>query len=338
MRRISLPDESEYGWQFNPELKEHVIESRLRRQEAMEKGRRETKQGEPRRSKKGSLGLTEAEVTMIRWEAELGFFAEAKLSDELRIQREQFRQDFDKRVEYFRRNGDRAIREVAESQAPRFAVICGKAIGKATGYFADMLAQAVIARRGSKDFPLKLQTELWAVCLDFAMSLAGYGIASMWVEKAWGDVVREHPLPHITRLDTIDDQVYQTGKFIDAFRPAFRRIVHGSPEWLSEAERKINLRCLLSNAPERRTRRLGDKSKKAIALLLTSAPNLSARQVCGKLDDWNERSPNSAPIPKSWQKPGARLWIEAHDRFPKRVNTFISKVRKEAGIEPSRHD
>jgi hypothetical protein len=336
MRRISLPNESEDGWEFNPELKEHVIERRLRRQEMMKKGRRDAEQSEPHRFKRGSLGLTEAELTMIRWEAQLQFLDGAKLSDELRNQREQFRQDFDKRVEYFQRKGDQAIREVAESQAPRFAVTCGKAIGKATGQFADMLAQAVIVRRASKDFSLQLHTELWAECLDFAIGLAGYGMASTWVERAWGDVTREHPLPHITRLGTIDEQASEIDKFLDAFRPAFRRIVHGSPEWLAEAERKINLRCLLSNAPQRRMKGLSDRSKQAVAMLLTISPKLSARQVCGKLDDRNERSRDSAPVPKSWQKPGVRLWIEAHDRFPKRVNTFISKVRKEAGIAPYR--
>jgi hypothetical protein len=335
MRRISLPNESEHGWEFDPELKEHVIESRLRRQEMMERGRREARQSEPHRFKKGSLGLTEAELTMIRWEAELQFFDGAKLSDELRNQREQFRQDFDKRLEYFLKNGDQAIREVAESQAPRFAVTCGRAIGKATGQFADMLVQAVIIRRGSKDLSLRLQTELWAACLDFSMGLSGYGMASRWVEKAWGHITREHPLPHVHRLD-LEQQSDQIGKFMDIFRPAFRRIVHDSPEWLAEAERKINLRCLLSNAPQRRAKVLSDKSKQKVAMLLTISPKLSAKQVCGKLDDWNEMSPDYVPIPKSWQKPGVRLWIEAHDRFPKRVNTFISKVRKEAGIAPHR--
>jgi hypothetical protein len=120
MRRISLPNESEHGWEFNPESKEHVIESRLRRQEMMERGRREAEQSGPHRFKRGSLGLTEAEVTMIRWEAELQFFDGAKLSDELRNQRDQFRQDFDRRLDYFLKNGDRAIREVAESQTPAF--------------------------------------------------------------------------------------------------------------------------------------------------------------------------------------------------------------------------
>jgi hypothetical protein len=158
----------------------------------------------------------------------------------------------------------------------------------------------------------------------------------MWVEKAWGDVIREHPLPHITRLGTIEEQGSQMDKFLDTFRPAFRRIVHDSPEWLAEAERKINLRCLLSNNPHRRAKWVGEKSKQAVAMLLTISPKLSAKQVCGKLDDRNEKSPDSVPIPKSWQKLGVRLWIDAHDRFPQRVNTFISKVRKEAGIAPHR--
>jgi hypothetical protein len=336
MRRISLANESDHGWEFNPELKGHVIESRLRRQEMMEKGRREAMHSEPHRFKRGALGLTEAELTAIRWEAELQFYDGARLSDELRDQRQKFRDNFEKRLQYFQKNCDKAIREVAEMQAPLFARAFGRAIEKATGHFADMLTQAVIARRGSKDFSLSLHAELWSACLDFAMSLAGYGLASFWVEKAWGDVTSEHPLPNMTRLDSIDEQASQMGKFIDIIRLSFRRIVHDSPEWLGEAERKINLRRLLSNAPQRGTKMLSDKSKKAVAILLIITPYLSAKQVCGKLDDRNEKVPDSAPLPQSWQKLGVHLWIEAHHRFPKRVNTFISKVRKEAGIAPHR--
>jgi len=44
---------------------------------------------------------------------------------------------------------------------------CGRAIGKATGQFADMLAQAVIARRGSKDFSIKLHHRAMVCILDF---------------------------------------------------------------------------------------------------------------------------------------------------------------------------
>jgi len=114
-----LANESEHGWQFNPELKEHVIESRLRRQEMMEKGRREAEQSEPHRFKKGSLRLTEADANHDPLGSGATFFDGAKLSDELRNQREQFRQDSDKRVEYFLRNGDQSDSRISESQAPR---------------------------------------------------------------------------------------------------------------------------------------------------------------------------------------------------------------------------
>jgi hypothetical protein len=79
-------------------------------------------------------------------------------------------------------------------------------------------------------------------------------------------------------------------------------------------------------------KRLSDKSKRSVAMLLMANPKLSAKQVCGKLDNAHEKNPDTAPIPISWQNPSVRSWIESYDRFPKRVNTFISKVRKEAGI------
>jgi len=34
--------------------------------------------------------------------------------------------------------------------------------------------------------------------------------------QAWGDVTREQPLPHITRLDTIEEQASELASFLDA--------------------------------------------------------------------------------------------------------------------------
>jgi hypothetical protein len=67
-------------------------------------------------------------------------------------------------------------------------------------------------------------------------------------------------------------------------------------------------------------------------LLLIASPDLSARQVCAKLDQRNEQSPGSAPIPESWGKKGARSWIEAYDKFQNAVEVFISKIKNRAGI------
>lgn len=332
MKRIPLPNETEDGWSYDPSSIEHVIEARLRRQEHSKRRRRETVQVEPSRSKKAALGLNEAEIAEIKWEAVRRFFDAAKLSDELRDRRAQFRQTFLERTKRFEKNGDAEIAEEARLQAVLFARVCERAIADATGYFADMLTQAVVAARGRKDFSLSFWAEMWAECLRFAMSLAEFGTASEWCGKAWGDASKEAPLPHIYRLDSMPKQRAESLKFTEAFKRDFQeRLRHGSDMWLSEAERRITLRCLLSYAPGRGDTPK-DKSKRVVMLLLIASPDLSARQVCAKLDQRNEQSPGSAPIPEPWGKKGARSWIEAYDKFQNAVEVFISKIKNRAGI------
>jgi hypothetical protein len=196
----------------------------------------------------------------------------------------------------------------------------------------------VIARRGRKDFPLSLRTEMWAECLRFSKKLAGCEAAGVWVDRAWGHVPSESPLPHLHRLDTMALQQAETAKFTAKFKGRFEeRIRHGSPQWLDEAERKIQLRTLLSSAPHRRAS-LDDPSKLAILNLLFRSPDLETRQVCAKLDNANAKVPSNpvAPLPDKWRKRGVRLWIEAYERFEGNVKSYISKVRSEAGISPRR--
>jgi len=315
----------------DPASPEEVIKARLHRQKHFKELRHDAMRAEPRRFKKGALGLSEAEISAIKWQAERGFFQRATLPDDLRDMRQRFREDFEQRIEQFHKYGAREIARVAESLAVYLADPCARAILNATGEFADMLTQAVIAQRGRKNIPLRLRTELWAECLHFGMSLAGFGLASRWAGKAWGDVPREQPLPHVHRLESLAEQANETGKFLDAFKPKFlERIRHSSSEWLDEADRRIDLRCLLSSGILTRTSR--DASKKALLVLLIANPILTTNQVCGRLDAANETDPRRAPIPAAWKAGGATSWLDAYNKFQSRVKTYVSKVRNEAGI------
>lgn len=335
MKRISLPNESQDGWQFNPNSIEQVIEAHLRRVDGIERAKRDARQAKPRRFRKGALGLSEAEIASIRWEALLRFLESARLPDELRERRSCYREKYEERVERFSKM-PQALRDIeiareADSSAVLFARECRIAIARTTGHFADMLTQAAISRRGRKDFPLAFRTKLWTECLEFATNL-NPGLASEWAGRAWGNDPREEALPHVCRLDTIEEQMKENNKFFQPFIQKFRaRLQHASPVWLDEAERRITLRCLLSNAPGKHET-LGDKSKRGVAVLLLVTPGLTTKQVCGKLDSHNERNQENTPLPAPWKRKGARCWIDALDRFPQSVKTYVSKIRRDSKI------
>jgi hypothetical protein len=334
MQRIHLPNEDEHGWTYDPSSPEQVIEAKLRRQEHIEKRLREmVKAGGVTGSiREGRLGLNQAQLEAICHEARRCFFDGAKLSEPLRQERQRFRERFVERVEHFRTNPENDLSRLAKAHGVLFAIACEEAIRRATGEFADMLTQAIIARRGRKDFPLGFRIEIWKECLRFAMSLAHWGSASFWVDLAWGHDPYESALPHLYKLESIQEQQAAAMAFSDKFRPELEeRMRHGSPQWLDEAERRINLRCLFSYVPTRRTR-LDDPSKRVVAFLLTASPELSTERMCAKLEKKNETSPGSAPIPEAWRRRGVRSWIDAYDEFPASVKSYVSKVRNQYGI------
>jgi len=271
----------------------------------------------------GPLGLNEGEPTNIRQEALNHLFDSAKLSEELRERRVRNRERFDSR-----KLGDN---DQADLAAVLFARDCEMAVGKSAGEFADMLTQAVIARRERKDFSLKLRTQMWAECLRFAMRLARFETAGAWIDRAWGTDPREGPLPHLYRLESIAEQQAAVALWSAEFRAKFEeRIRHDSPSWLEEADRRIELRCLLSIAPHRGAMR--NKSKQALAFLLTTNPYLTTRQLCAKCDGYNDQSPGRAPVPTPWQKCGVHSWIGAYDKITDRVKTYVSSVRRAMNI------
>lgn len=332
MRRIHLANEAEDGCSYNPSSIEEVIEAHLRHSERQL--RHSPKNGAGRPLTRGPLRVSEVELRAIRYEATRCFFSDAKLSEELRAQREEFREQHFERREGFKKNPQDTLNHLPRLLAVLFARACEAAVHGATGGFADMLAQAVIARRGRKDFSLTLRAEMWGECLRFAMGLADWEAAGAWVDRAWGYAPYENPIA-LSPGAELHEQKEVAQAFSAEFRKMFEeQMRHGSPAWLNEADRRIELRCLLSSAP-RRGVKLDDPSKKAVALLLMVSPSLTTEQCCSKLDAKNETSPGNTPIPETWRKCGARSWSDAYGRFRVRVKTFVSTVRKEFGIAKS---
>lgn len=314
-------------FRYSPGSVDDTIESHIRHLRRVQKV-----VGKTQKEQRGPLGLSATELSAIYREAMAGFVDSAKLSEELREQRQRFRETFDDRLARFLKSPDAEMNRLAETQAVLFARQCDKAIGRATSEFADMLTQAVIARRGRKDFSLRFLKEIWAECLRFATGLSDFKFAGTWIDEAWGIDPREAPLPHLYRLDTISDMQAAAASFVGKFRPRFEdRIRMCSSGWLNEAANRIELRQLLSAASPHKLN-TGDPSKTVITQLLLATPHLTTEQVCGKLDAANEKGAGRAPLPKAWQRRGARSWVDAYARFCASVKTFVSTVRKESGI------
>jgi len=319
---------------YNPDAIEEVIELHRRHQRHSEKILTESTEEDQSRLalRRGSLGLHEAERDAITRQAAIDFFGGAKLSEELREERQRFRENADERLLWFRKDPASETRRIAELHALLFSRQYEAALKEATGDFADMLTSAVIARRGRKDFSLRLRTLIWAECLEFAMKLKRFEAAGAWIDRAWGDDPRESPLPHLSELRSLAEKRAEAAKFSEKFRAMFEeRIRHASPSWLNEADRRIELRCLLSGASQHRMNPTAP-STRAVWLLLSVSPELTTEQVCGKLDVQNERFSNSAPLLEVWRNRGARSWTDAFAQFRGRVKTYVSNVRKRYGI------
>ncbi len=332
MRRFSLSNDTE-GWTYDPSSIDEVIEARIRRQEIDRRRLAQSGREDGTRPSvnKGALGFNPAETESIRHEAVRGFFNDAILSEALRQERQKYREHFSERAARFLSNPGPEIRRAASEQALLFAMACQKSITRATGVYADLLTQAIIARRGRKDFSHKFRTAIWKECLRFAMSLAQWESAGFWVQVAWGNDPRENVLPQLYRLESSKQQI-PINEFAKEFTPQFmERVRHASTGWLEEAERKINLRSLLSGASQRRAN-FADPSKRAVTFLLIANPELTAKQVCAKLDAQQERRPESAQVPRSWRRGGVRSWIEAYEKFPGRVKTYVSTLKRDSGI------
>lgn len=227
--------------------------------------------------------MNHVETDAIIRQATTSSFDSAKLSDELRQERQRFRETTHERLVWFQKNSDSETKRITETQALLFSQHDETKLRKATGEFADMLTSAVIARRGRKDFSLKLRTQLWSKCLEFAMRLKRFEVAGVWIENAWRYDPRESPQPHLAGLESIAEKQSEAAKFSEIFRAVFEeRSRHASPSWLSEADRRIELRCLLSAATQHRADS-NDDGKKTLLLLLTTSRDLTTEQVCYKL-------------------------------------------------------
>jgi len=193
---------------FDPTSIPDVIAHRDRRNAALEKASQSSNPTVCERL----LGLDFGLVVAVRRRVVGQFLDEARLSEELRESRQRLREN----------PGSRFDPELARVL---FALACRDAVKKATGEYADALAQALSAKQGKRDRLHAVRRELSGECLWFANDLVCGGLCLQWVDKAWGSDWRERPVPVGPGL-SVQEGLEATAPFREKFQETF----FGAPE------------------------------------------------------------------------------------------------------------
>jgi len=200
------------------------------------------------------------------------------------------------------------------------ATTYANAICWAAGEFADLLVQALIARRKESDISKTARTAVWQEALKFADELAGEGVWSSWVMKGH--------FPAGGYLEPVwTDQDRQT---------FYERVRLSRSEWLSEADRRINVRLILGGARPRIKR--VEQRRREIAKLMYESPKCSDHDLCVRIDALNEaalgrQNEIPCPVPDFLKKLKLRLWADAFSgnraETTQKMHEYLSKIRKE---------
>jgi len=207
-----------------------------------------------------------------------------------------------------------------EASVVMHATTYANAICWAAGKFADLLVQALIARKKESDISKAARAAVWQEALKFADELAGEGVWSSWLVKGH--------FPVSGYLEPVwTDQDRQT---------FFERVRYSRSEWLSEADRRINVRLILDGARPRIKR--VEQRRQEIAKLMYESPKCSDHDLCLRIDALNEaalsrRSEIPCPVPDFLKKLKLRLWTDAfsgnHAATTQKMHEYLSKIRKE---------
>jgi hypothetical protein len=247
---------------------------------------------------KGALGLTRRDIDRIGYAAILYFRRRASLP--LLLQQE--------RLEICRKPAASDSGFWPDLLVLKVAHECSRAVSEATGEFADLLAQAAIARLGRKVSELKFRSDhLWYEVLDFAVNLSSDASAGWWLE-------------HVLGTPEVDEP-----RFTDAhLKLFFSRLNTYVLDWLQEADRRIVLRGLLSNVRIPRKKTGPGIQEALVANIKGRHPRIAANieAICNHLDI------QRAPLLDKWKKFGKKTWHEAWSdpNMRNRVKRWISGI------------
>jgi hypothetical protein len=181
-----------------------------------------------------------------------------------------------------------------------FAIDYALHVQAAVREFADLLTQAVIARKG------KITHKAWLWILDETLKFAS--ALTSWKDMAGTFVATSLGITGADPANKVDPSLrIEFEKDVEQFH------------WEIEANNAITLRSFLSarSSPPALT----DVTKLVIARIKTDNPGISQRHICAKMDA------RKAPAPKRWRGPDDSTWVGAYERHKNVVKTFLSKIK-----------
>jgi hypothetical protein len=170
--------------------------------------------------------------------------------------------------------------------------------------FADLLTQAVIARRKkvTREDALLILNET----LEFASGLTNWeNCAGTFVATSLG-ITGVEPAKKVDAASRI------------AFEKEISQFLFN---WRIEANNAIRLRSFLSAARPSPPVKSHDLCKALIARTKSRNPRFSQLQICETLDAYK------IPLPTKWQRASDRTWVEAYNNRKKSVKVFLSKIK-----------
>lgn len=210
------------------------------------------------------------------------------------------------------------------------------AVEEAVGELADLVTQAALARKTRRILKDRDRVAIWLEAIRFSELLTRVEVWGKWCDAAG---VPGHTEP----------------AFGDPERQSFwRQVLMYRSDWLREADRRMDIRALLSGVRDR-TRQL-DPLHKAIAQLMFTLghPNHSRRgssgtleaavsdlDICREMDSQNERALSESrsvpfPVPGFLERKQVRLWAgpfqDKNLVLTQRLYEFLSKIRRRFGL------
>jgi hypothetical protein len=193
----------------------------------------------------------------------------------------------------------------------QFSFSLARCIRTAVGEFADLVVQALNAQ--SKRMTPRRRLEILEEALQLSRMLTEWPILRRWLALSMRVTLEE------------------TGLFSLAARAAFLAEVEGfRAEWVAEASRKIDLRCLLVASPTRPTRRQSE-IKVLLRRAMEDRPSAPFREICNIVDGYYEKVKTPVPIPRSWTQPGVTGLASAYDepQLNPLVRAYLSKIKRQ---------
>ena len=184
-------------------------------------------------------------------------------------------------------------------------------VEEAVGEFADLLTQALLAGRTAIN--REARTKIFREAMRFSEMLRE---ESSLVEGIFYTVLKVKPPSSIP------------ASHMEAVRS---EIAGCRDEWGYEVMRKINLRCLISRSGSGPSSLLPrDELKIWISLTKGRHSKISQIDLCGMLDEYNDKYKYPYPLPESWaQRSGERTWSHSFtcEKTKPLMKRFLSGIK-----------